>query len=177
MTVLLGNVARLCSVLAGEPQVLAATTRYVKSQAHLATAAGASLDRIGESLGVPRLPPSPYRLDFDADTLALYHLDDATAPVLDATDDHSGRNVGATRGVAGKFGSGYKITSGGGIVIPDSDAFVIDPIAGFTVEMFVNLAAAPGATETFVFAVKRPRFDQAGFSGVVAGAGAVGGGP
>jgi Concanavalin A-like lectin/glucanases superfamily len=161
LTILLGNVARLRSVLTGESQVAAATARYVKTQVHLATADGASLDQIGESLGVPRLPPSPYRLDLDTDTLALYHLDDPIAPVLDATDDYSGSNVGAARGVPGKFGSGYKVTSSGGFVIPDSDAFIIDPTAGFTVEMFANLAAAPGAQETFIFAVKRPRFDQA----------------
>ncbi len=110
LTILLGHIARLSSLLAGESQVLTATTRYVKTQVHLATAAGASLDRIGESLGVPRLPPSPYRLDFDTDTLALYHLDDAIAQVLDATDDYPGSNVGATRGIPGKFGSGYKVT-------------------------------------------------------------------
>ncbi len=160
LTILLGNVARLGCVLASESQVVAATTRDVKAQFHLATASGASLDRIGESLGVPRLPPGPYRLDFDPDTLALYHLDDPIAPVLDATHDYAGINVGATRGAPGKFGPAYKVTSSGGIVIPDSNAFVIDPTAGFTVEMFANLAAAPGAQETFVFAVKRPRFDQ-----------------
>jgi Concanavalin A-like lectin/glucanases superfamily len=160
LMILFGNVARLCSVLAGESQVAAATARYVKTQAHLATAAGASLDRIGESLGVPRLPPSPYRLDFDPDTVALYHLDDPIAPVLDATDEYAGVNIGATRGVAGKFGSAYKTTLNGGIVIPDSKAFVIDPAAGFTVELFASVAAAPAPMETFVFAVKRPRFDQ-----------------
>jgi hypothetical protein len=160
LMILLGNVARLCSVLAAEPQVAAATARYVKTQAHLATAAGASLDLIGESLGVPRLPPGPYRLDFDADTVALYHLDDATAPVLDATHDYAGINAGATRGVAGRFGSAYELTPNSGIVIPDSNAFAIDPTAGFTAELFASIAAAPAATETFVFAVKRPRFNQ-----------------
>lgn len=160
LTILLGNVARLRCALTGESQVVGATTRYVKAQHHLATASGTSLDRIGESLGVPRLPPSPYRLDFDPDTLALYHLDDPTAPVLDATHDYAGINAGATRGVPGKFGSAYEVTSNGGIVIPDSNAFAVDPTVGFTVEMFANVAAAPAAQETFVFAVKRPRFDQ-----------------
>jgi hypothetical protein len=160
ITVLLGNAARLLWVLSGESQLLAATARDVKAQHHLATARKGSLDRIGQSLGVPRLLPTPYRLDFDPDTVALYHFDDAIAPVLDATHDFPGINVGALRGVPGKFGKGCQVTTSGGVVIPDALAFAVDPSIGFTVEMFVNLAAPPGAQETVVFAVKRPRFDQ-----------------
>jgi hypothetical protein len=159
LTALLGNSARLLWVQAAEPQLLAATARDVKAQYHLATARAASLDRIGDSLGVPRLLPAPYRLDFDQDTIALYHLDDPIAPVIDATHDYPGVNVGASRGVPGRFNSACQITSNGGIVIPDALAFAIDPTIGFTVEMFANLTPPPMG-QWAVFAVKRPRFEQ-----------------
>jgi Concanavalin A-like lectin/glucanases superfamily len=160
LTALLGNGARLLSVLAAEPQLLAATARDTKAQYQLATARAASLDRIGDGLGVPRQLPAPYRLDFDPDTIALYHFDDPIAPVIDATHDYPGVNVGASRGVPGRFNSACQITSSGGIIIPDALAFAIDPASGFTVEMFANLAAPPAAQQWVVFAVKRPRLDQ-----------------
>ncbi|MBV8591588.1 MAG: LamG domain-containing protein, partial [Acetobacteraceae bacterium] len=165
LTALLGNGARLVWVLAAEPQLLAATARDVKAQYHLATAREASLDRIGDSLGVPRLLPAAYRLDFDPDTIALYHLDDAIAPVIDATNDYPGIYVGnsvtAKRSAPapGKFNGAYQINPGG-IVIPDALAFAVDPTIGFTVEMFANLPAPPAAQQWGVFAVKRPRFAQ-----------------
>ena len=165
LTALLGNGARLLWVLAAEPQILAATARDVKAQYHLATARAASLDRIGDSVGVPRLLPAPYRLDFDPDTIALYHLDDPIAPVIDATHDYPGVNVGAIRGVPGRFNAACQITPSGGIVIPDALAFAIDPASGFTVEMFANLTAPPAAQQWAVFAVKRPRFDQSASPG------------
>lgn len=163
LTALLGNAARLLWVLAAEPQVVAATARDVKAQYHLRTARAASLDRIGDGLGVPRLLPAPYRLDFDPDTIALYHLDDPIAPVIDAAHDYPGVSFGANRGVPGRskgFGNGCQITPTGGIVIPDALAFAIDRASGFTVEMFANLTAPPAAQQWAVFAVKRPRFDQ-----------------
>lgn len=115
LTVLLGNVARLIRVASGELRTLAATARDVKAQHHLRTARGASLDRIGQELGVPRLLPAPYRLDFDPDTVALYHFDDAIAPVIDATRDHPGISVGAGRNVSvpAKFGGACQIISSG----------------------------------------------------------------
>ena len=161
LTALLGHAARLLFVLTSELQTIAATARDVKAQINLATARGGMLDRIGQDLGVPRLPPAPYRLDFDADTVALYHFDDAVAPVLDATHDYPGASLGATRGVAGKFGGGCRIQAGG-VVIGDADAFTIDPTRGFTVELYVNFAAPPGAAERAIFAIKRPRADPAG---------------
>jgi hypothetical protein len=160
LTALLGNGARLLWTLAGEAQTLAAAARDVRAQRHIATARGGSLDRIGAGVGVARLLGAPYRLDYDAATVALYHLDDAVAPVVDATHDYPGASVGAKRGIAGKFGQGAQITAAGGIVIADAVAFAIDPAVGFTVDMFANLAAAPGANETVLFAQKRPRFSQ-----------------
>ena len=167
LTVLLGNVARLIRVASGESRTLAATARDVKAQHHLRTARGASLDRIGQGLGVPRLLPAPYRLDFDPDTVALYHFDDAIAPVIDATRDHPGISVGAGRNVSvpAKFGGACQIISSGelasgGLIVPDALAFAINPATGFTVEMFANLLASPGAQETYIFASKRPRLDQ-----------------
>jgi hypothetical protein len=162
LTALLGNFARLLWVLTGESQTLAAIARDVRAQVHLATARGASLDRIGDGVGVPRLLPAPYRLNFDLDTVALYHLGDAIAPVLDETPhEYPGVNIGATRGLTGgRFGKCCQITAAGGLIIPDAHAFAIDPMVGFTVEMFAELTATPRANETVVFAVKRPRFDQ-----------------
>ena len=160
LTALMGNGARLLWALTGEAQTVAATARDVAAQRHIATARGGSLDHIGAGLGVPRLLAAPYRLDYDTDTIALYHLDDLTAPVLDAAHDHPGVSVGATRGVAGKFGEAAQITASGAITIPDAVAFAIDPAVGFTVEMFANLAAAPAAADTVAFAQKRPRFGQ-----------------
>ena len=160
LTALMGNGARLLWALTGEAQTVAATARDVAAQSHIATARGGSLDHIGAGLGVPRLLAAPYRLDYDTGTIALYHLDDLTAPVLDAAHDNPGVSVGATRGVAGKFGEAAQITPSGAITIPDAVAFAIDPAVGFTVEMFANLAAAPAATDTVAFAQKRPRFGQ-----------------
>ena len=127
LTALLGNVARLLWVLGGESQVLAATARDVKSQRHLLTARGGSLDHIGQALMVPRLLPSPYRLDFNWDTIALYHLDDPIAPVFDATLDYPGVNIGANPGLPGQFNLAYQITPKGGFVIPDAVAFMMIP--------------------------------------------------
>jgi Concanavalin A-like lectin/glucanases superfamily len=160
LTVLLGNGARLLWTLTGEAQTLAAAARDVRAQRRIETARGGSLDRIGAGIGVSRLLAAAYRLDYDPATIALYHLDDAVMPVVDTTHDYPGASVGAQRGIAGKFGQAAQITAAGGIVIADAVAFAIDPAVGFTVEMFANLAAAPGATEVVLFAQKRPRFDQ-----------------
>ncbi|HMF40093.1 MAG TPA: hypothetical protein VKQ32_05345, partial [Polyangia bacterium] len=120
LTALLGNGARLLWPLTGEAQTLAAAARDVRAQRHIATARGGSLDWIGAGIGVPRLLGAPYRLDYDAATVALYHLDDAVAPVVDAAHDYPGASVGAKRGIAGKFGQGAQITAAGGIVIADA---------------------------------------------------------
>jgi hypothetical protein len=107
LSALLGNVARLLWMLMQERQTLAATASDVEVQHHLLTARGLSLDHIGDALGVPRLLPAPYRLDLDTGTLALYHLDDAIAPVIDATHDHPGVNHGAIRDVSARFDGAY----------------------------------------------------------------------
>ncbi len=165
LTTLLGHGARLLWTLTGEARSVAATARDVGAQRHLKTARGFSLDRIGQGLGVPRMLPAPHRLDRDANTVALWHFDDTVAPILDAALDNPGVNAGATRGVPGQFGRACQITATGGIVIPDEIAFAIDPTVGFTAELFAKLTAAPAAAETFVFAVKRPRYDQSNSPG------------
>jgi hypothetical protein len=159
VTALLGHAARLLWTLTTELQSLAATTRDVKAQSRLATARGGSLDAIGQGLGIARLPPAPYRLDFDHATVALYHFDDPVAPVIDATRDYPGVSLGVTRGKAGRFGGACQVTPGG-VVLGDAAAFNIDPATGFCVEMFVNFAAAISATQRVIFAIKRPRADQ-----------------
>ncbi|HWE37622.1 MAG TPA: LamG domain-containing protein [Isosphaeraceae bacterium] len=165
LTALLGNTARLLWLLLNEPQVVSATTADVAAQDHVLTARGASLDRLGEALGVPRRLPSPYRLDLDTDTLALYHLDDAVAPVLDATHDHPGDNLGATRGVTGRFGNACTFGPAGAITIPDATAFEIAADQSFTVEAFVRLPRPVPAEALAVLAVKRPKFDSVAGSG------------
>ena len=156
LTALLGHGARLLWSLSGEARAVAAMTRDVGGQRHLDTARGRSLDWIGQDLGVPRLLPAPYRLDNDTGTVGLWHFDDTVAPVLDATSDNPGISLGATRGVAGRFGQACQITTTGGIVIPDAIAFAIDPTVGFTVELFANLTTAPAAGQTVIFVAKRP---------------------
>jgi|GEM_PF-3683581 hypothetical protein len=164
LTALLGNMARLLWLLTAERQTLAATADDVGAQYHLLTARGASLDHIGAALRVPRLLPAPYRLDLDTGTLALYHLDDRVAPVLDATHDYPGVNHGATRGVPGRFSGAAAIATQGGITIPDAAAFAIDADASFTVEMFVRLRPLMPHQQV-VLAVKRPYFDRSDASG------------
>ena len=174
LTTLLGNVARLLWMLMHERQTLAATANDVEAQHHLLTARGLSLDHIGDTLGVPRLLPAPYRLDLDTETLALYHLDDAIAPVFDATHDHPGLNHGALRGVPGRFDSAYAITEQGSVTIPDAAAFAVDKNASFTIEMFVNLRSSPGTSgeagvAQIVLAAKRPYIDRNDSSGWLLG--------
>lgn len=167
VTALLGNFGRLLWVMLGERQVLAATAADVASQRHLLAARGASLDRLGEAVGVARLLPAPYRLDLDTGTLALYHLDDAVAPVLDATGEHPGTSHGALRGLPGRFGAACGIGPQGGITVPDAAAFEIGRRASFTVELFARLApgALPGPGPAGVLACKRPHLDDNGSPG------------
>lgn len=154
VTALLGNTARLLSLLLGERQTIAANARDILDQRHLLTARDASLDRIGEALGVPRLLPAPYRLDLDTSVIALYHLDDVIAPVIDSTGEHPGQSHGAQRGVPGRIGNAVSI-SAGGVTIPDDTPFAIPPGGSFTIEMFAQL---PPMTQgnVYMLAVKRP---------------------
>jgi len=159
LAALLGNTARLLWLLTAERQTLAATADDVGAQHHLLSARGASLDHIGAALGVPRLLPAPYRLDLDPGTLALYHLDDLIAPVLDATHDYPGVNYGSTRGIPGRFNGAAEIAAQGGITIPDAAAFAIAADASFTVEMFARLRPLLPNKQAML-AVKRPYFDR-----------------
>ncbi len=172
LAALLGNTARLIATMLGERRLLAATGRDVAAQRHLLTARGGALDLIGDALAVPRLLPAPYRLDFDTDTVALYHFDDTVAPVLDATHEHPGVNHGAVRGAPGRLGAAAQIGPGGGITIPDAPDFTIAAGGSFTVEMFANLAAL-GAEAVAVLAAKRAyigRSDGAGWALTATGA-------
>jgi hypothetical protein len=171
LTALLGNTARLLSVLLGERQSVAAIARDVLAQRHLMTARGGSLDLIGAALNVPRLLPAPYRLDFDDSVLALYHFDDDIAPVLDATQQHPAVSHGALRGVAGRIGSAVQIIAAGGVTIPDAPEFVIEPGGSFTIEMFADLPDLAGGV-TAALAAKRSyvgRSDGAGWALIAEG--------
>jgi hypothetical protein len=164
VTALLGNTARLLALLLGERQAIAAAAEDVSDQRSLMTSRGWSLELKGQSLGVPRQLPSAYRLDLDSSLIALYHLDDAIGPVVDATGEHPGVNQGAQRGVAGRIGNAAQITTQGGITIPDDTPFAIPPGGSFTVEMFAQLPALqPNSVDTL--AVKRPHATDPNSSG------------
>lgn len=154
LTALLGNTARLLDLLMDGRRTLAATARDVLDQGHLLTARGGSLDLIGIDLNVPRRLPAPYRVDLDTSVIALYHLDDAVAPVLDETHDHPGVNHGATRGAAGRIAQAAAVLGSGGMTVPDAPDFAIAPDGSFTVEMFVQLRATAGGSIS-VLAAKR----------------------
>lgn len=164
VTALLGNTARLLALLLGERQAIAATAEDVSEQRSLLTSRGWSLDLKGQSLGVPRQLPSAYRLDLDTSLIALYHLDDAIGPVVDATGEHPGVNQGAQRGVVGRIGNAAQITPKGGITIPDDTLFAIPAGGSFTVEMFAQLPALQ-PNSLFTLAVKRPHATDPNSSG------------
>src|SRR5205823_4625491 len=75
LVALLGNLAKLFWVIGWERDHLRRHLERVQEQRQLEHATGASLDLLGFDLGVPRFPPRPY--SFDAQTIALYHLDEA----------------------------------------------------------------------------------------------------
>ena len=164
VTALMGNFSRLLALLLAERQALTGQARDVLAQSSLPTSRGASLDLIGEALAVPRLLPAPYRLDLDPAVVALYHFDDAVAPVVDATGEHPGVSHGAPRAAAGKFGTAAQITAAGGITIPSAPEFAISAGASFTVEMFAQVNSV-AANVNSVLAAKRANIASSNGSG------------
>lgn len=152
---LLGNTAKLLWVLGAEKDLLRAQAADVARQRFVTSAHDAGLDAIGLDLNVPRFPPRPYSVD--AQTIALYHLDDAVAnggTVVDETvhfgyPGHAGTNNGAVAGVTAKYGTGFRFGGNGSpgtIVVPSDAAFVITANAGFTVEAFASIDAGANTT-------------------------------
>jgi hypothetical protein len=169
ITALLGNMAKLLWVIGAELDQLSGHLRLAQSQRHLARAVGPSLDWIGADLGVPRFPPRPHAVD--ADTIALYHLDDAPAPGADPpfqdavrvpgatpgtfVSAHPGKNVGglARPGAVGRFGGGFTFDVTDALLTVDSSPdFDVAATASFTVECFVRPGAMPTVREGVVVA-------------------------
>ena len=174
IVVLLGNLAKLLWVIGAEHEELAAQITDVTSQRNAVKAHGASLDLLGSDLGVPRFPPTAYT--FDADTVALYHLDDVPAPlateVTTVLDDrsryqpasHPGQNNGGHSGRSGRFAGAFQFAEDQtNIEIPDSPDFALAAGAPFTVEAVVK----PDRTTTDTGAViaKRSPLNTAASAG------------
>ncbi|MFB4296708.1 LamG-like jellyroll fold domain-containing protein [Actinomadura sp. NTSP31] len=151
LTVLLGTTAKVLWVLGGERDQLRERLARTVAQRHLPSATGRSLDLIGADLGVPRFPPLPY--GFDADTVALYHLDDAAGnagggatEARDVTGQYPGRTGhpgvphGTVRfGAAGRYGAAFGFASADAVVEVATDpAFDIAANGSATFECFVR---------------------------------------
>lgn len=149
--VLLGTTARLLWVIGSERDQLRGHLQRVVGQRHIGRATGRSLDFIGSDLGVPRFPPLPY--PFDADTVALYHLDDEptvgqpeVATVADVVTPyqppgHAGTNVGlrAQSRVPGRFGHAFAFRDPNAeIRVPFPTGLDLGPNDSFTAECFVK---------------------------------------
>ncbi len=141
---LLGNIAKLTWVIGWEKDLIRNTIRDVQLQRHVAFAHDASLDALGTDLRVPRFPLRPH--SFDADTIALYHLDEIVPNGGAVKDDtsrfgltgHAGVNLAAQSGVSGKFGKGFHFGPAGAIEIPDHADFSLSANQSFTVEAFIQ---------------------------------------
>lgn len=156
---LLGNIARLVAVLGAEKDVLRLAALDTLAQRRVATASGAGLDALGRDLRVPRFPPRPHAAD--ADTRALWHLDEAVADgaqLADATTrqgvpGHPAVLAGARPVARGKYGGAYRFAGdGGAIVVPSAADFDIGVGADATIEAFVAVSAPADAEPRAVVA-------------------------
>ena len=150
LTALLGDLAALLWAVGAERDVLAEHLSRLRGQRTLAHAVGRSLDLIGADLGVRRFPPLPHGVD--ADTVALYHLDEAAgaSAVADATalyrpgDGLPGAVAGVELGAPGRFGAGARIAGSAEITVPDDPALAVPADRSLTVELFVQADAGTG---------------------------------
>jgi hypothetical protein len=147
IVVLLGNISKLTWVIGREKDEIRQHMLDVQRQRLRAFAHGFSLDQFGADLRVPRFPPREH--SFDANTLALYHLNEsipANGPVTDETvrfglPGHPGVNAGALSGVNGKFGKAFLFpgeTPSGSISIAHHADFNIGVNGNFTAEAFIK---------------------------------------
>ena len=160
LVALLGNLAKLLWVAAGEHEQIEVQLADVAAQRNAPSAHGASLDLLGRDLSVPRFPPRPHT--WDPATIALYHLDDRPVPpqpeVVTVADDraryqatsHPGTNTGARSGRPGRFATAFEFAADapGVITVANHADFTLPPDASFTVEAVVapdRTAAGPGA--------------------------------
>ncbi|MFI9047317.1 LamG-like jellyroll fold domain-containing protein [Streptomyces sp. NPDC053427] len=170
LTALLGNLAKLLWVIGRDYQDLGRRLTEVAAQRNATTARGAGLDLLGQDLGAPRFPARPY--SWDADTVALYHLDDTppdgTANIVPnvadigarfGAPDHHGVNHGAEAGRTGRFSFAFGFTApNSSITVSDHSDFAVAPGADLTAEAVVR----PDHTTTDTGAVltKRARLDD-----------------
>ncbi|MFD2348640.1 LamG-like jellyroll fold domain-containing protein [Nonomuraea ferruginea] len=147
VTALLGNLATLLWVAGAERDVLDRHVAGVRALARVGErVTGATLDRIGYDLGVPRFPPQPYGQEDG--TVALYHLGDARgASVRDAWPLYLGGGAGhpgaATAGVQaespGRFGTAMRFAVlDAEIAVPHAAALSTGATASLTAECFVK---------------------------------------
>ncbi len=165
---LLGNIAKLLWAIGNEKDAIHWHLKDIQQQRYRPLAHGFSLDKLGEDLRVPRFPPREY--SFDENTLALYHLNDVSdSTVLDEITQfprpgvtaHSGNNLGAQKGVTGKFGTGFKFpgaTGSGAIEIPHHVDFDLPSDHSFTVEVFIK----PDAVNSIQVAIAKGQQDVNG---------------
>lgn len=171
---LLGNLGKLLWAAGAEHEEISDHLADVTAQRTAGTAHGASLDLLGSDLGAPRFPPLPHT--FDADTIALYHLDDRPVPpateVSTVADDrarylptsHPGSNNGARSGRPGRFGGAFAFTaSPASITIPDSPDFALPAGAPFTVEALIK--PDPAGTAAGAVIAKRAVLNTAADAG------------
>lgn len=156
----LGNIAKLAWALGREKDLIRAHLRDTQKQRRRAVAHGFSLDQLGEDLRVPRFPPREH--SFDADTIALYHLNDLVpnnGAVADETarfglpgvTPHPGVNRNAQSGATGKFGRGFSFSAPNTFIeIPHHADFDLPANRGFTAEAFIKAEPASGADPRFV---------------------------
>jgi Concanavalin A-like lectin/glucanases superfamily len=166
---LLGNLAKLLWVVGVEHEEIAGQLADVSSQRNAEAAHGSSLDLLGSDLGAPRFPPTPYT--FDADTLALYHLDEPAMPVASTVLDdraryqstsHPGQNNGGHSGSSGRFAGAFEfIENQTNISIPDTPDFALAAGAPFTVEAIIKPDRTTAATGA-VIAKRSPLNTAAG---------------
>ncbi|MCB0175084.1 MAG: LamG domain-containing protein [Anaerolineae bacterium] len=172
LTALLGNIAKLLWVLGWERDHIRRQMARTTAQRRLSQALGLSLDLIGYDLGIPRFPPLPY--SFEADTIALYHLNDqagANPAVKDMMGDypnrpgHHGALAGSVLvGAPGRFGRGFAFQAANAVVeIPSHSDFDLGLNQSFTAECFVqpNRNAADGH---LLSKHPDPATDQAGWA-------------
>ncbi|MDR3470659.1 MAG: hypothetical protein P4M09_03055 [Devosia sp.] len=162
---LLGTIARLVWLLGAEKDGIARTGQDVRNSRFVKTAFAAGLDALGQDLRVARFPPRPYSLD--ADTVALWHLDELppTTTIADEITQFDGAGnvvvagnpgiiAGAIAGVPGRYGTGFGFAAAGdgtSIAVPASADFDIAAGSDATIEAFVS-APAGDATPRVVVA-------------------------
>jgi Concanavalin A-like lectin/glucanases superfamily len=112
---LLGNLSKLVWVIGWEKDQIRQYLLDVQQQRHRNLAHGFSLDLLGQDLRVPRFSPREY--SFDADTLALYHLNDDFVTRLAVSIDAAMTTIEVTSAFDFPFSLPFRIEVDGEIMI------------------------------------------------------------